>query len=245
VTHAPQAPRGGAVPAQKRVHGVLDLEQFQTRLAELRASLDPPVAAGDYVAYTDGACLGNPDGPGGWAAVVDRPAGGEPWLLFGHLSSTSNNRAEALGVLAALEWAPPGSKLLVHSDSELTVRILQNRYKARANPDIWEVLRRTISEKKLGVLPEWVRGHAGDPGNELADRLSRLGAYNAGIETLADVLEEPARAVRAEPPELDGLEPRGDWERDFVRSVAKQLREGRALSDKQQAVIKRIRAREK
>jgi ribonuclease HI len=233
------------LPSQKRAHGVLDLEEFRTRLAELRERLDPPDNPGDYVAYTDGACLGNPDGPGGWAAVVDRPEGGEPWLLFGHLSSTSNNRAEALGVLAALEWAPPGSKVAVHSDSELTVRILQNRYKAKANPDIWQVLRRTIAEKRLSVAPEWVRGHAGNPGNELADRLSVLGARNAGIESLDEVLEAPARRVEAEPPELDGVEPRSDWERDFVRSVAKQLLGGRALSDKQQAVIDKIRARGK
>ena len=77
----------------KRAFGLQDLAEFRARIDELRRNLDPPTAAGEFVAYTDGACLGNPEGPGGWAAVVDRPDGDTPWMLFGHLSSTSNNRA--------------------------------------------------------------------------------------------------------------------------------------------------------
>ena len=55
----------------KRAFGVNDLAEFAARIDELRAEDDPPTVAGDYLAYTDGACLGNPEGPGGWAAVVD------------------------------------------------------------------------------------------------------------------------------------------------------------------------------
>lgn len=236
-----------SAPPRGRVFGVSDLAEFNAVMAELARDLTPPSNAGEYVAYTDGACLGNPEGPGGWAAVVQRAASsGEPeWLLWGHLSSTSNNRAEALGVLAALEWLPPESHLALHSDSELTVRILQGRYKARANPDIWAVINRTRADKRLDVQPQWVRGHAGDPRNELADRLSKLGAMHArNLDDLgAMLLEEPSRPAKAEAPELDGLKARSDWERDFLKSVAKQLRGGRAMSEKQQAVIDRIRAR--
>ena len=92
---------------------------------------------------------------------------------------------------------------------------------------------------------EWLRGHAGDPGNELADRLSKLGAVNGRVEDLEALASSPVRTRQADPPELGGLEPRGDWERDFVRSVAKQLRGGRALSDKQQAIVDRMRAAKK
>jgi ribonuclease HI len=98
------------------------------------------------------------------------------WRLFGHLSSTSNNRAEALGVLAALEWVPDGSRLAVHSDSELTIRLLQGRYKIKANTDIWELIFHAREAKRLDVSYTWVPGHAGEPLNELADRLSKLGA---------------------------------------------------------------------
>jgi ribonuclease HI len=213
---------------------VADLPEFAARMAELRQELVAPESPGEFVAYTDGACFGNPEGPGGWAAVFDTQH------LWGHLTSTTNNRAEALGVLAALEWAPPASQLRVHSDSELTVRILQGRYKAKANPDIWELIFRARLEKRLELETVWVRGHAGDPRNELADRLSKLGARNGtALDPLDLVLDAPPPVPR----ELVGLEPATDWEREFLTSVADQLRRKRPLSPKQQAVIDRIRSR--
>jgi ribonuclease HI len=228
--------------AQKPSFGLKDLDEFRARLAQLREVLEPPTQAADFLAYTDGACFGNPSGPGGWGAVVYPPDAGLSWELWGHLSSTSNNRAEALAVLGALEWIPSGSRITIRSDSQLSVRILLGQYKMKANPDIWELIRNARSDKRLSVTAEWLRGHAGDPGNELADRLSKIGALNGHVEDLGAV-EAPVRQVKADPPELAGLEPGSDWERDFVRSVAKQLRGGRVLSDKQQAVIDRIRAR--
>lgn len=229
-------------PGRKPAFGLQDLAEFRARADALRGEDGPPAAAGEFIAYTDGACLGNPEGPGGWAAVVDGPEPAPPWLLFGHLSSTSNNRAEALGVLGALEWIPAGSRLELHSDSELTVRILQGRYKAKANPDIWEMLRRTLADKRLSLDPLWVRGHAGDPRNELADQLSRLGALNQTLSQLDELaIAGPAPRVVAD--ELTGLVAKDDWERNFLRSIADQLRSKRQLSAKQQAVVDRIRAR--
>jgi ribonuclease HI len=216
-------------------YGTQDLAEFTARLSELQVTLDAASEPGEYIAYTDGACFGNPRGNGGWAAAVFRNS--KQWNLFGHLSSTSNNRAEALGVLAALEWIPPGSSLSLHADSELTVRQLMGLYKVKANTDIWERIQRTRQEKRIALQPEWVRGHAGDPLNELADRLSKLGAVNGS--SLDDL--PPARPSPAS--ELDGLTPRGDWERDFLKSVRDQLSKGKSLSPKQQAVIDRIRAR--
>src|SRR5262245_50989049 len=93
-------------------HGVEDLAQFRERLDQLRLAQEPPTAVGAYEANTDGASRGNP-GPGGWAAVVEHLGGSGRWELWGHLSSTSNNRAEALGVLAVLEWLPPASAVSI------------------------------------------------------------------------------------------------------------------------------------
>jgi ribonuclease HI len=216
--------------------GVRNLEEFRARLSELRLELAPPTEAGSFVAYTDGACLGNPEGPGGWAAAVFAEPSNTQWLLFGHLSSTSNNRAEALGVLGALEWVPPRSRLAVRADSQLTVRQLTGEYKVKSNIDIWAVIRDTITSKELRLSPEWVRGHVGNPLNELADRLANLGAHNGDISQL-DAAVPPPRV------ELTDLQPATDWERDFVASVQDQLRRGRALTQKQQAVVDRIRAR--
>ena len=66
----------------KRAFGVRDLDQFTSRLAELRLELPVPLSPGEFVAHTDGACLGNPEGPGGWAAVVEPGPDGVPWLYF-------------------------------------------------------------------------------------------------------------------------------------------------------------------
>ncbi|MBV9328151.1 MAG: hypothetical protein JO352_30925 [Chloroflexi bacterium] len=223
-----------------KAYGVEDLTEFAARLAELRWTSEPPPKAGKFVAYTDGACFGNPRGPGGWAAAVFADVG--VWHLFGHLSSTSNNRAEALGVLGALEWVPSGSTLELHSDSELTIRQLEGRYKVKSNTDIWDEIRRVRASKRIDLAPEWVRGHAGDVLNDLADRLSKIGARNGTLDDLGSTSSRAA-APRREPPELIGLVPSGDWEREFLRSVRDQLRRGRALSPKQQAVVDRIRAR--
>lgn len=220
--------------------GVQDLREFAARLVELRTTFTPPSEPSEFLAYTDGACLGNPQGPGGWAAAVLSEA--QTWYLFGHLSSTSNNRAEALGVLGALEWVPPGSKLQLRTDSELTLRLFQGVYKIKSNTDIWDEIRRVQQEKHLEVVAEWVRGHAGDPLNELADRLSKLGARDATLDDLGSI-DTGVAAPKRDAPELVDLVPRGDWEREFLRSVRDQLRRGRPLSPKQQAVVDRIRTR--
>jgi hypothetical protein len=94
----------------------------------------------------------------------------------------------------------------------------------------------------VDVQPEWVRGHAGDPMNELADRLSKLGARNGSVDDL-DSAGNGAPSPSQDLSELLGVVPRGDWEQGFVRSIRDQLRRGRSLSPKQQAVIDRIRAR--
>jgi ribonuclease HI len=214
-------------------YGVHDLAEFAATMQELRATLHPPAARGEFVVYTDGACFGNPRGNGGWAAAFTEPS---EWLLFGHLSSTSNNRAEALGILAALEWVPPDSKLTTRSDSELTVRQLLGHYKVKANTDVWALIQRARAEKRITLQPEWVRGHAGDPGNELADRLSKLAASSRPVDDLVMVEKPPAS-------ELDGLKPRGEWETSFVNSVRDQLRRGKTLSPKQLAVIEKMKNR--
>ena len=133
-------------------------------MARLQEDLQAPLTRGAFTASTDGACLGNPAGPGGWAAVVEHVGDDEHWDLWGHLSSTSNNRAEALGILAALEWVPVGSSLLVRADSELSVKIMNRVYKAKKNVDIWTVIRQTIDDRSLSVQNAMGARPRGRPG---------------------------------------------------------------------------------
>jgi len=220
-----------------------NLAEFQARLAELRSKESPPTEPGRFVAHTDGACIGNP-GVGGWGTLVETDEE-RHWDLWGHLARTTNNRAEALAVLGALEWVPAKSQLLLRADSELTLNILQGRYKVKANTDLWLEINRVRAARDLDLKVEWVRGHAGDVGNERADWLSRVGAADGDIEQAEHFGRNgaSARGAAKVPAELVGLVPNGAWEQDFLRSVSQQLRSGRKLSDKQKAIVERIRGR--
>lgn len=140
------------------------------------------------VAYTDGACSGNP-GPGGWGVRIS--AGEAHQEAWGGDPMTTNNRMELLAVIEALERTPHTSSLTVFSDSQYVVKGVSAWLKgwkrngwrtsqgaAVKNVDLWQRLDaltvgRTISWR-------WVKGHNGDPGNEAADALARKGLRSAG-----------------------------------------------------------------
>ena len=117
--------------------------------------------------YTDGSCLNNP-GPGGWAAII--MADDRTVRLSGTDPSTTNNRMELTAAIKGLEALPPGRAATVHSDSEYLVKTMTRNWKRNVNRDLWEQLDRLAAERQ--VEWEWVRGHAGDPLNEEADRLA-------------------------------------------------------------------------
>jgi ribonuclease HI len=137
---------------------------------------------GDVEIWTDGSCLVNPNGPGGWAAIVvtgdttEELAGGDP--------STTNNRMELTAVLRGLEHAPAGSTVSVTSDSQYVVKGLtswrhgwrRNGWRKRGgeavlNADLWKALDSAVA-RHATVTATWVRGHNGDPKNDRADRLA-------------------------------------------------------------------------
>lgn len=126
---------------------------------------------GAIIAYTDGACSGNP-GPAGLGFSVRFPDGrhvarGEP------LGEATNNIAELTAILRVLETVEDrGARLLIHTDSSYSLGVLTLGWKAKAN----QALIATIREK-LGSFPNVrlikVKGHAGVPDNELVDELAR------------------------------------------------------------------------
>lgn len=133
--------------------------------------------------YTDGACRGNP-GPGGWGITLSR--GKQYKELFGGDPSTTNNRMELTAAIEALKALKRPLPVQLHTDSKYLIKGFTEwlpGWKARGwkksdgkpveNADLWQQLEHAASPHAVEWL--WVRGHAGNPGNERADTLANLG----------------------------------------------------------------------
>jgi ribonuclease HI len=132
-----------------------------------------------YLAYADGACHGNP-GSGGWGAVVIAPDGSRR-ELNGHGGHTTNNQMELTAAIQALRAIPPGTQVILRSDSQYVINTMTRGWKRNANQELWRQLDAEAAQRK--VVFQWVRGHAGDELNERADALATLGAKGATGET--------------------------------------------------------------
>jgi ribonuclease HI len=158
------------------------------------------------VVYADGGCSPNP-GPGGWGAVIDSPGGrvemrgGEP--------ATTNNRMELTAAIRALEWLPAGAQVEMRCDSEYVVNSASKwmkGWKAKGwrsstgdvkNVDLMKRLDALIGTRR--VRWTWVRGHAGDPGNERADALVHQGRREAKAG-IPETVEGPSPGAVGSPP---------------------------------------------
>lgn len=123
--------------------------------------------------YADGSCIGNP-GPGGWGAVIIAPDRSET-ELSGSEPRTTNNRMEITAAIEALRHLPPGSNVILRTDSQYVVKTMNDGWQRRENRDLWQELDAAVA-RHAHVTFEWVRGHAGDPLNERADRLAQRAA---------------------------------------------------------------------
>lgn len=122
--------------------------------------------------YIDGACKGNP-GPGGWAYVIEEN-GELTFEMNGHLDLTTNNRAELNALIAALRYAEKGQSLTIITDSNNVIGWMVEGWK-RKDPHIDALVTKAktlIKERELDVTFEAVKAHAGNPGNERADKLA-------------------------------------------------------------------------
>lgn len=133
--------------------------------------------------YTDGACSGNP-GPGGWGAVLRY--GGHEKEISGGAIQTTNNRMELQAVISALQQLKKPVAVRVHTDSKYVQQGIQvwihqwraNGWKTAAkkpvkNVDLWQQLDALAAQRPIDWV--WVKGHAGNVGNERADALARQG----------------------------------------------------------------------
>ncbi|WP_105104400.1 ribonuclease HI [Microbulbifer pacificus] len=137
--------------------------------------------------YTDGACRGNP-GPGGWGALL--MSGGAEKELYGGEPLTTNNRMELMAAIKALSVLNQRCEVDLHTDSQYVRQGITgwiNNWKRNGwktankkpvkNADLWQALDTAIAHHE--VRWHWVKGHAGNPGNERADALA-----NRGIDQL-------------------------------------------------------------
>ena len=135
------------------------------------------------VIYTDGACSGNP-GPGGWGALLIY--GEHERELCGGDQATTNNRMELSAAIEALEALKRPSAVVLHTDSTYVKEGISNwihnwkrngwrtaAKKAVKNVELWQRLDAAIARHQIDW--RWVKGHAGNAGNERADELARQG----------------------------------------------------------------------
>ena len=137
----------------------------------------------EVVVYTDGACKGNP-GPGGWGALLR--SGEHTKELFGGERLTTNNRMELMAPIEALASLNQPCVVTIYTDSQYLrngISTWIHGWKARGwktadhkpvkNVDLWQRLDALVQQHR--VEWQWVRAHAGDPGNERADALANRG----------------------------------------------------------------------
>lgn len=137
------------------------------------------------VMYTDGACRGNP-GPGGWGVVLRFQAADK--TLQGYAPETTNNRMELTAVIKGLKALKRSCKVELFTDSKYVIQGLtewlvnwkRNGWKTAAkkpvkNVDLWQQLEQEAANHEIDW--NWVKGHSGVEGNEMADQLA-----NAAID---------------------------------------------------------------
>ncbi|HXP18983.1 MAG TPA: ribonuclease HI [Streptosporangiaceae bacterium] len=150
---------------------------------------DKEAPAGSVVEiWTDGACSGNP-GPGGWGAVLKYGTRSRE-LCGGERSDTTNNRMELMAAIQALESLTRPATVKLHTDSVYLRSGIMNWLpnwkrngwrtsdrKPVKNADLWQRLDAAVQRHQVRWL--WVKGHAGNAGNERADALANQGMREA------------------------------------------------------------------
>jgi ribonuclease HI len=132
------------------------------------------------IIYTDGACRGNP-GPGGWG--VSLRYNGSIRNLYGAEAQTTNNRMELMAAIIGLESLTRPCSVVLYTDSKYVLDGITSwmaNWKSRGwktaakkpvkNIELWQRLDAATDNHEISW--QWVRGHTGDEGNEMADALA-------------------------------------------------------------------------
>ena len=164
---------------------------------DIRETESKALEDGKIIIYTDGACINNP-GPGGYGVVLKNKK--KTKELSGGYRLTTNNRMELMACIVGLSALKKPSSVILYSDSKYVVDGISKGWAKRwqsngwmrtktepaINPDLWEQLLELCG--KHDVEFKWVRGHAGNEGNERCDKLATKAAL--GDQLLSDDIYE-------------------------------------------------------
>ncbi len=152
--------------------------------------------------YTDGAARGNPDGPGGYGAVLTYvgPDGAkhEKEISCGY-KKTTNNRMELMAAIRGLEELNRPCDVTLYTDSKYLSDAFNRHWidnwqkknwvksdkKPVKNVDLWKALLRAMEGHNIKF--SWVKGHAGHDYNERCDFLATSAADKPAEELIDDV----------------------------------------------------------
>ncbi|WP_336754656.1 DNA polymerase III subunit epsilon [Acinetobacter sp. USHLN143] len=154
--------------------------------------------------YVDGACRGNP-GLGGWGAYIVN--GQQEHKICSGEDHTTNNRMELTAAIEGILFCDKQDKLVIYTDSKYVKQGItewihgwkKKNWKDVKNPDLWQKLDEVCQGRDIEW--HWVKGHAGHPGNEMADQLANLGAD----ETLKKSKQSPSMSEDKKKSEPDWL----------------------------------------
>ena len=170
----------------------------------------------------DGACKGNP-GLGGWGAYIITETA-EHKLCGGEVETT-NNRMELTAAIEGIAFCPTDAKLIIWTDSIYVKRGItewiqgwkKKNWKDVKNPDLWKKLDQTCQGREIEW--NWIKGHSGHPGNEMADQLANLGVEKTVEQMKNSALTQsilPSTLVSSIPSEQSSVDTKKKAEQDWL-----------------------------
>ena len=155
----------------------------------------------DVKIFTDGSVKRNPDGPGGYGAILqytDRKGTMHEKEISAGYDSTTNNRMELMAAIAALETLQRPCRVELFTDSQYITNTMTKGWienwklngwrngsnKPVKNRELWERLLEAAAKHR--VTWNWIKGHNGHPENERCDRMAATAAEKPESERLHD-----------------------------------------------------------
>lgn len=163
---------------------ILYIQEIQNMTEALKNYINSTCERKKYVCYTDGSCNNLSQNKEGGAAYLILLDGKEIVRRSRALANTTNNRAEMLAIISAVNFCPIGADIEIRTDSQYAIISFLRRKKNASNTknaDLIRLYRKVATSKHISF--EWVKGHNGDTYNEIVDSMAN-GEYQKMKELL-------------------------------------------------------------